>query len=221
MWPSGRLAVRSSDRLAAWPLGRLAAWPPDRPVDGRRKATVRSPCTDWNVRQMVDHLLAGQHTSAVVMGARRPLPALGPAPGALKKAYRTSAAALVAAFDEPGALERTVRAPIGEVPGAVALRLQTIEHLVHGWDLARAIGQKALFDEATVEREIEFARGRPHGTDAVRTGRSVRAVQDRSGRRPRARPAGRAARTRHHRVTPTQFTAVHPGPNPPEERGQQ
>ncbi len=107
---------------------------------------------------MVDHLLAGQHTFAGVMGAQRPLPALGPAPGALKKAFRTSAAALVAAFEEPGALDRTVRAPIGEVPGAVALRLQTIEHL-HGWDLARAIGQKAMFDEATVERETEFARG--------------------------------------------------------------
>lgn len=118
-----------------------------------------TPCTDWNVQQMVDHLLAGQHTFAVVMGAQPPLPALGPAPGALKRAFRTSSAALVAAFERPGALERTVRAPIGEVPGAVALHLQTIEHLVHGWDLARAMGQKALFDEATVEWETEFARG--------------------------------------------------------------
>lgn len=58
----------------------------------------------------------------------------------------------MAAFEEPGALERTVRAPIGEVPGAVALRLQTIEHLVHGWDLTRAIGQKALFDAPALDR---------------------------------------------------------------------
>ncbi|MFD8382630.1 maleylpyruvate isomerase N-terminal domain-containing protein [Streptomyces sp. NPDC059679] len=62
-----------------------------------------TPCTDWNVQQMVDHLLAGQHTFAVVMGAQPPLPALGPAPGALTKAFRTSAAALVAAFERPGA----------------------------------------------------------------------------------------------------------------------
>ncbi|AGP55372.1 TIGR03086 family metal-binding protein [Streptomyces rapamycinicus] len=120
-----------------------------------------TPCVDWNVQQLVDHLVAGQHTFAVVMGARPPLPALDahPAPEALKQTFRTSAAALVSAFEGPGALERTVRAPIGEVPGAVALRLQTIEHLAHGWDLARAIGRKALFDEATVERETEFARG--------------------------------------------------------------
>ncbi|CDR07163.1 TIGR03086 family metal-binding protein [Streptomyces iranensis] len=120
-----------------------------------------TPCTGWNVQQLVDHLVAGQHTFAVAMGAEPPWPALDadPAPEALKETFRTSAAALVAAFEGPGALERTVRAPIGEVPGAVALRLQTIEHLVHGRDLAQAIGQKALFDDATVEREIEFARG--------------------------------------------------------------
>ncbi|MEV8388868.1 MULTISPECIES: TIGR03086 family metal-binding protein [unclassified Streptomyces] len=120
-----------------------------------------TPCTDWNVQQLVDHLVAGQHTFAVVMRAEPSLPALdaGPVPGVLKETFRASAAALVAAFAGPGALERTVRAPIGEVPGSVALHLQTIEHLVHGWDLARAIGEKALLDHATVERETEFARG--------------------------------------------------------------
>ncbi|MFE2943501.1 TIGR03086 family metal-binding protein [Streptomyces sp. NPDC059255] len=120
-----------------------------------------TPCTDWTVRQLVDHLVAGQQTFADVMGAEAPLPALDAdtAPEELRRTFRTSAATLVAAFEAPGALERAVRAPVGEVPGAVALHLQTIEHLVHGWDLARAIGQKALFDDATVERETEFARG--------------------------------------------------------------
>lgn len=80
-------------------------------------------------------------------------------PDSLKAAVRESAGALAAAFARPGALERTVQAPIGEVPGAVALHLQTMEHLVHGWDLAQATGQKALFDDTAVEREIEFARG--------------------------------------------------------------
>ncbi|MFE5889375.1 TIGR03086 family metal-binding protein [Streptomyces sp. NPDC056468] len=120
-----------------------------------------TPCTDWNVQQLVDHLVTGQRTFAEVMGAQSTLPELDadPAPQALKGTFRMSAATLVAAFERPGALERTVQAPIGEVPGAVALRLQTIEHLVHGWDLAQAIGQKALFGDSAVEREIEFTRG--------------------------------------------------------------
>ncbi|WP_024802302.1 TIGR03086 family metal-binding protein [Nocardia sp. BMG51109] len=128
-----------------------------------------TPCTEWNVRQLVDHLVTGQRTFAVVLGAQPTLDA-GHTPETLEKTYRMSAAALVAAFAAPGALERTVQAPIGAVPGAVALHLQTIEHLVHGWDLARAIGRKALFDDVTVEREVEFARGLvaqlPSGPDA-------------------------------------------------------
>ncbi|MDT0265363.1 TIGR03086 family metal-binding protein [Streptomyces sp. DSM 44915] len=120
-----------------------------------------TPCPEWHVGQLVGHLVAGQRTFAAVMGAELPPPALDadPAPEELKAAFRTSAAALLAAFEAPGALERTVEAPIGPVPGALALRLQSLEHLVHGWDLARAIGQKALFDEATVAWGIEFARG--------------------------------------------------------------
>ncbi|GAA3362032.1 hypothetical protein GCM10017744_051120 [Streptomyces antimycoticus] len=60
----------------------------------------------------------------------------------------------------------------------------------NAWDLAGAIGQKALFDERGHGRAGDRLRPRPHGTDAVRTGRSVRPVPDRSGRRPRAdRPA--------------------------------
>lgn len=127
--------------------------------------TAPTPCSDWNVQQLVDHLVTGQRVFTDVM-AEQPT-AQGPeqsagtesTPASLKAAVRESAGALAAAFARPGALERTVQAPIGEVPGVVALHLQTIEHLVHGWDLAQATGQKALFDDTAVEREIEFARG--------------------------------------------------------------
>ncbi|MFE2046401.1 TIGR03086 family metal-binding protein [Streptomyces sp. NPDC059477] len=126
-----------------------------------QQRSASTPCTEWNVQQLIDHLVAGQRAFAVVMGAELPVavPDADAAPEPLKDTFRTSAAALVSAFETPGALERMVQAPIGEVPGAVALHLQTVEHLVHGWDLARSIGQKALFDDTTVEREIEFARG--------------------------------------------------------------
>ncbi|MFI1394601.1 TIGR03086 family metal-binding protein [Streptomyces sp. NPDC020681] len=127
--------------------------------------TAPTPCSDWNVRQLVDHLLTGQRVFTEVM-AEQPT-ADGPEqpvgtesmPASLKAAFRQSAGTLVAAFAPPGALERTVQAPIGAVPGVVALHLQTMEHLVHGWDLAQATGRKALFDDTAVERETEFARG--------------------------------------------------------------
>lgn len=118
-----------------------------------------TPCTEWNVQQLVEHVVAGTRTFAVALGAELPELDSDATPESLKDSYRTSTAALVAAFEEPGALERLVQAPIGEVPGAVALHLLTIDNLAHGWDLATAIDQKPLFDDATVEHEIEFAQG--------------------------------------------------------------
>ncbi|AVZ74241.1 TIGR03086 family protein [Streptomyces lunaelactis] len=127
--------------------------------------TAPTPCSEWNVQQLVDHLVTGQGVFIGVMaeqstseGSEQP-DGTEPTPASLKAAFRESAGALVTAFAQPGALERTVQAPIGAVPGAVALHLQTIEHLVHGFDLAQATGRKALFDDTAVERETEFARG--------------------------------------------------------------
>ena len=39
-----------------------------------------------------------------------------------------------------------MRLPFGEVPGAVALGIHTVEAIVHGWDLATATGQPAAID---------------------------------------------------------------------------
>ncbi|MEU6536867.1 TIGR03086 family metal-binding protein [Streptomyces sp. NPDC047000] len=117
---------------------------------GDEQWAAPTPCTDWTVRELVDHLRAGQDAFRIALTGKS-----GPASGT----FRQNGEALAAAFGAEGALERVVRAPIGEVPGAVALHLQTLEHLVHGWDLAQALGQKTLFEDASVEIEIEFATG--------------------------------------------------------------
>ncbi|MFJ5262023.1 TIGR03086 family metal-binding protein [Streptomyces sp. NPDC088387] len=109
-----------------------------------------TPCSDWTVRELVDHLRDGQSSFRIALTGQA-----GPA----SESFRQSGAALAAAFAEPGAPERTVRIPFGEVPGAVALHLQTLEHLVHGWDLARALGRTVVFADALVEPEAEFAAG--------------------------------------------------------------
>ena len=43
-------------------------------------------------------------------------------------------------------LDRTVRLPFGEFPGAVVLGMAATEQFTHGWDLARATGQPTDLD---------------------------------------------------------------------------
>jgi uncharacterized protein (TIGR03086 family) len=99
-----------------------------------------TPCTEWDVSQLVDHLIAGnRHFTALVQG--QPTVGQDP-PGDRGEAYRRSAAALRAAFAIPGALEQVYQSPIGPAPGSAIIQLRISEQLLHGWDLARATGQR-------------------------------------------------------------------------------
>lgn len=124
-----------------------------------------TPCVEWNVHQLVSHLVAGNHLFARALeGDPPPLEeirrqlgtdALGEDPIA---AYRAGADAVLTAFGRPGALDQMITVPIGTVPGVVALHLRIVETLVHGWDLAQAIGRQLEVDEALTEQALAFTR---------------------------------------------------------------
>ena len=124
--------------------------------------TDPTPCTEWNVRDLVGHLVVGNHAFASILRGQRPAAPreiLGPGRD-LPSAYRDSAAAVVSAFRQPGVLERLFTVPFGTVPGIVALHLRVTEALVHGWDLARATGQAADFPDDLAEEELAFSRAK-------------------------------------------------------------
>ena len=104
-----------------------------------------TPCTDWTVRQLVDHLIGMNRVFAALLADEPPPPR--PAADHIEDdpvgAYRESAARLQAAFDQPGVLERTYRGPLGEATGAERLQIRLYDLLAHGWDLAQATGQPA------------------------------------------------------------------------------
>jgi uncharacterized protein (TIGR03086 family) len=104
-----------------------------------------TPCDDWNVNGLVSHVLGGNHMAVrLVEGARRPeatgylagLP-LGEDPLAT---YDEVAAAQLAAFSAPGALERVCEHPMGDLPGAMVLGFRVGDLTLHTWDLAEATG---------------------------------------------------------------------------------
>jgi uncharacterized protein (TIGR03086 family) len=64
---------------------------------------------------------------------------------------------LLDAMHSPGAGERIIAAPMGEVPGAAFARFVAFDGLVHGWDLATATGQAYAPADDLVEEVAAFA----------------------------------------------------------------
>jgi uncharacterized protein (TIGR03086 family) len=122
-----------------------------------------TPCDEWMVRNLVRHMVVGNQLFAAVLSGT-PLAEAGttalaaPPPADLAGAFRESAERLLAAFGQPGALERVVTIPVGTMPGSGAARIRMVEMLVHGWDLAEATGQATAFPEALAEQALAFTR---------------------------------------------------------------
>jgi uncharacterized protein (TIGR03086 family) len=128
--------------------------------------SLPTPCEDWNARELVGHVVASQRLFARALRGEPSDAATTQAAGTATDnlgadpvvKYTASAADLLAAFAEPGALERVVTVPAGTVPGAVAVHLRTTEALVHGWDLARATGLPFDVPDQLAEAELAFSR---------------------------------------------------------------
>lgn len=119
-----------------------------------------TPCIDWNVRDLVHHIVNGNETFTNALGglALKPNePSMG-TDTELSSRYQDSASMLLAAFRRPGVKERVVTIPFGSVPGEVALHLRIAEILVHGWDLGRATERVVSFPDDIVENEEAFSR---------------------------------------------------------------
>lgn len=105
--------------------------------------TLPTPSDEWDVRALVNHVVLGNTWAAAnVRTGNAPRPS-GDAIGdrSPMDAFTASADDLLAAFTEPGALERTVTMPFGEMPAARLATLRWIDVISHAWDLAKATGQ--------------------------------------------------------------------------------
>ena len=150
--------------------------PPDRLIDdlarsldtvGAIIARVRpdqwsagTPCTDWTVRALVDHLIGMNRVfTALCIGQAPPRrPAVDHIERDPVGAYRDMAAALLSAFTTPGVLDREFQGPLGSATGAERLQIRLYDLLAHGWDLARATGQRAGLPDDVAEQSLAFAR---------------------------------------------------------------
>ena len=107
--------------------------------------SLPTPDEEWNVRDLVNHLVAGNlwveplTTGSTIeeVGDRLDGDQLGDDPAA---AYRASAAQAEAAFRADGAMEAMANVSYGPVPGSVYAGHRFMDVFVHGWDLAMGAG---------------------------------------------------------------------------------
>ena len=123
-----------------------------------------SPCDEWTVRDVLNHITAGATMFAVCvrdgsmsdeqLGAVMAGDNLG---SDYKAAFRAASVAALDAFDEPGAAEKMVKLPFGEMPAGVALSIAIFDVATHACDLATATGQK-VDDEELLGAALEMGK---------------------------------------------------------------
>ncbi len=132
-----------------------------------------TPCGEWDVRELVHHVVSGNlwvpplvaGESLAEAGARLDGDLLGDDPIGVGLA---STVAATAAFDEPGALERTVELSRGPSPALDYCAERMNDLAIHAWDLAAALGVTVELDRecmaaATAYHRPQEAVGRPAG----------------------------------------------------------
>jgi len=120
-----------------------------------------TPCPDWTLRDLIAHLVA--HNNGFAAAARgETVPASawdgGPVGGQPYPAYLESATLASEAFAAPDALGRQVELPgLGAFPLRIAIGFHFVDYLIHGWDVARAIGATGDPDEELTATALKFA----------------------------------------------------------------
>lgn len=124
-------------------------------VDELSKAT---PCSAWDVRALINHMIGGVYAFTQALEGEK-LEQPGEVPDMIGdnavESYRAAATAMMDAWRQPGAMDRTLALPPGDVPAPVAIGITLMEHLVHTWDLARALGRSSPMDPELASVALE------------------------------------------------------------------
>lgn len=124
-----------------------------------------TPCSEWDVHDLVNHLVnENLWTTPLVhgqtmeqVGARFDGDLLGDDPLASWDAASRQAVASVA---EEGVLDRTVHVSFGDISGEEYVSQLTTDHVIHAWDLARAVGAQEELPAELVEFTLGYVQPR-------------------------------------------------------------
>ena len=120
-----------------------------------------TPCTDWDVRALVNHLV-GENLWTPPLFEGRTIADVGDAyDGDVlgtdpKAAWDVAASPAVGAVQGDGAMDRTVHLSFGDFEGRFYAWQLFFDFLIHGWDLSRAIGAEERMDPELVDAALAW-----------------------------------------------------------------
>jgi uncharacterized protein (TIGR03086 family) len=123
-----------------------------------------TPCTEWDVRAVINHITGGATMFAeCVEQGSVPDSRLGELMAGdnlgddFKGNYRAASDRARVTFAMPGALDKIVKLPFGEMPAGVALNIAIMDVMTHAADIAKATGQ-TIDDEEILATALEVGR---------------------------------------------------------------
>ena len=148
-----------------------------KPVDLSRP----TPCSEWTLGALLAHMTVQHQGFAAASAGRGADPEVwkvgAPSPDPVAD-YVMAAELVIAAFAEPGVMERGFAIPEimpgMEFPAPQAISFHFIDYVVHGWDVARSLGQAYEVDPDVVEAALPVAEAVPEGERRLRPGAAFR-----------------------------------------------
>ncbi|MBV1851674.1 TIGR03086 family metal-binding protein [Catellatospora tritici] len=131
----------------------------------RADLTRPTPCGDWTLGQLLGHMI-GHNRGFAAAAAGRPVGAevwddLTP-PTDPRRAFTESASLVTKAFGARTLLDRKIEVlGYGTFTAATVLGMHFVDFLVHGWDVARAIGAAGTIDTELANSAMTVARRWP------------------------------------------------------------
>jgi uncharacterized protein (TIGR03086 family) len=130
--------------------------------------TWPTPCVGWNLGDLLSHMIAQHYGFAAAAegnGADASAWQVHPVAAEPSSAYAAAADRVIAAFAPADVLQRSFWLP--EIRGGISLRARTaigfhlVDYVVHGWDVAAALGVPADYPPDVVAAALAIAEQVP------------------------------------------------------------
>ncbi len=141
---------------------RASDWTLSKVSGATEKLDAKTPCDDWDVRTLMNHMLDTQNYFVSAARGENASPPSPNPPNVLSDEpvadFKRASEETLNTFGEEGIIDKT----------GPSLGIAFSDQLLHGWDLARATGQDDIMPDGLAEKAYEMIHGK--FTDEQRKG---------------------------------------------------